>query len=415
MDKISELLAEKDAIRSKLAGDEAMTADDLDAAEARIKEIDAKVDELRKSAEAAKERRAKLTADLEGQYQRGELRTIATMHGNGAEVRGSIHETTDLSASGEVYKRAWLKNLARTSGIRLGESLDMTDAEQRAFSATTGNTTTVIPTMIQTKIWDLVNASQAFYGDLNIDTMKNVYQINRHTAIAAGDAGVTTENTAAADEQNTFTAIDISGVEFRKTVRISRKLASQSFAGFEAWLEREVAGRVGNALDIRALSQMEDATLGMDATNKALTAKTSGTLVEADLRKMLAVIKADADGMALTKPRTIYASATTIWDYIAGIQDGQGHPLFVESAMVSDPITQGRVYGTIVKQDDHVADGTIICGLPAAVSANLFDGIDVTPYIDPFTQEHSFTGYACFDAGLAVPKAFAKLTIGAGA
>ena len=83
--------------------------------------------------------------------------------------------------------------------------------------------------------------------------------------------------------------------------------------------------------------------------------------------------------------------------------------------MVSDPITQGRVYGTLVKQDDHVADGTIICGLPAAVSANLFDGIDVTPYIDPFTQEHSFTGYACFDAGLAVPKAFAKLTIGAGA
>lgn len=412
---IEKLLAEKDAIRSKLAGEDEMTAEDVDAAEARIKEIDAKVADLRKSAEDAKARRARLTADLEAQYQRGELHTIETMHANGAEIRGSIRETTDLSASGELYKRAWLKNIARTSGVRLGESLDMTDAEQRAFSATTGNTTTVIPTMIQTTIWDLVDASQAFYGDLNVDTMRNVYQINRHTAIAAGDAGVTTENTAAADEQNNFASIDISGEEFRKTVRISRKLASQSFAGFEAWLEREVAGRLGNALDVHALAQLEDATLGMDATNKALAAKTSGTLVEADLRKMLAVIKADADGMALTKPRTIYASATTIWDHIAGIKDGQGHPMFVESAMTSDPITQGRVYGTLVKQDDHVADGTIICGLPAAVSANLFDGIDVTPYVDPFTQEHSFTGYACFDCGLAVPKAFAKLTIGAGA
>lgn len=414
MQTIEELMAEKEQIRSKLAGTDEMSADDVDAAEARVKEIDSKVEEIRKSNDASKAKRAKLIEGLSKADEAGELRTVSAMPANGAQG-GSIRETTDLSVSGELYKRAWLKNLARTSGIRLGESLDMTDAEQRAFSATTGNTTTVIPTMIQTKIWDLVNASQAFYGDLNIDTMKNVYQINRHTAIAAGDAGVTTENTAAADEQNTFTAIDISGVEFRKTVRISRKLASQSFAGFEAWLIREVAGRVGNALDVFALSRLVDATVGMDATNKALAVKTSGTLVEADLRKMLAVIKADADGMALTKPRTIYASATTIWNYIAGIQDGQGHPMFVESAMASDPLTQGRVYGTLVKQDDHVADGTIICGLPAAVSANLFDGIDVTPYIDPFTQEHSFTGYACFDCGLAIPKAFAKLTIGAGA
>ena len=414
MPTIEELMAEKEQIRSKLAGTEEMSAADVDAAEARVKEIDAKVEEIRKSNEAAKAKRAKLIDGLSKADEAGELRTIASMPNNGTQV-GSIHETTDLSASGELYKRAWLKNIARTSGVRLGESLDMTDAEQRAFSATTGNTTTVIPTMIQTTIWDLVNASQAFYGDLNIDTMKNVYQINRHTAIAAGDAGVTTENTAATDEQNTFTAIDISGVEFRKTVRISRKLASQSFAGFEAWLEREVAGRVGNALDVFALSRLGDATLGMDATNKALTAKTSGTLVEADLRKMLAVIKADADGMALTKPRTIYASGTTIWDHIAGIKYNDGRPAFVDNTMTSDPLTQGRVYGTLVKQDDHVADGNIICGLPAAVSANLFDGIDVTPYIDPFTQEHSFTGYACFDAGLAVPKAFAKLTIGAGA
>ena len=172
MNEIQKLLAEKDAIRSKLAGTDEMTTEDLDAAEARIKEIDAKVEELRKADEDARAKRAKLTADLEAQYQRGELRTIATMPSNGLDVRGSIHETTDLGVGGEIYKRAWLKDLARRSNVSLGESIDMTDAEKRAFSATTGNTTTVIPTMIQTKIWDLVNASQAFYGDLNIDTMK---------------------------------------------------------------------------------------------------------------------------------------------------------------------------------------------------------------------------------------------------
>jgi HK97 family phage major capsid protein len=412
---IEKLLAEKDAIRSKLGGEDEMTAEDLDTAEARIKEIDAKVDELRKSAEAAKERRAKLTADLEAQYQRGELRTIATMHGNGAEVRGSIHETTDFSVSGEVYKRAWLKDMAKRCGVTLFDGGEMTDAEKRAFTATTANTPQVLPTVIQTHIWDLVQSSQAFYADLNIDNARNVYQLVRHTAIAAGDAAQTDENVAATDEQNTFTTIDITGEEFKKTAAISRKMATQSFAGFEAWLEREVAGREGNALDVFSLARLDDATLGMDATNKALTAKTAGTLIESDLRKMLAVIKADADGMALTKPRTIYASATTIWDYIAGIQYNDGRPAFIGSTMDSDPLTQGRVYGTIVKQDDHVADGTIICGLPAAMSANLFSGIDVTPFIDPKTQEHSYTAYALFDCGLSVPKAFAKLTIGAGA
>lgn len=414
MPTIEELMAEKEQIRSKLAGTDEMSAADVDAAEARVKEIDAKVEEVRKSNEAAKAKRAKLIEGLSKADEAGELRTVSAMPANGAQG-GSIRETTDMSASGKLYERAWVKDMAKRCGISLFDGGEMTDVEKRAFTATTANTPQVLPTVIQTRIWDLVQGSQAFYADLNIDNARNVYQVVRHTAIAAGDAAMTDENAAATDEQNTFVTIDITGEEFKKTAAISRKMATQSFQGFEDWLIREVAGREGNALDVFALSRLEDATLGMDATNKALTAKTAGTLVESDLRKMLAMLKTDADGMALSKPRTIYASGTTIWDHIAGIQYADGRPAFVDNAMTSDPLTQGRVYGTIVKQDDHVADGTIICGFPAAVSANLFSGIDVTPFVDPKTQEHSYTAYALFDCGVAVPKAFAKLTIGASA
>ena len=410
MNKIDELLAEKEQIRAKLAGDSEMSTEDIDAAEARVKEIDAKVEEIRKQAEDAKAKRAKLIEGLSKADEAGELRTIATMPVNGE--KSSIHETTDTSASGDLYRRAWVKDMAKRGGVRIGADIEMTSAERTAFTALTTNTTAVVPTTIQTQIWDLVQAGNAVYGDLSVDNFKNVYEILRHTAIAAGDAAKVAENTAATDdEQNTITAITISGDEFRKSVKLSRKMAVQSFAGFEDWLVREVGNRMGNVLDVYAIAELADATLGMDPTNLALKTTTSGTLTIADVRKLLAALKCDADGYGASKGRVIYANAATIWNYIAAVEFTTGQPAFVASTMDSDPVTQGRIFGVPVKDDENVADGVIYAGYPGCISANLFDGIDITPYIDPTTQEHSYNGYACFGMGVAVPKSFAKMTI----
>ncbi len=410
MNKIDELLAEKEQIRAKLAGDSEMSTEDIDGAEKRVKEIDAEVEKLRKQAEDAKAKRAKLIEGLSKADEAGELRAIATMPVNGK--KSSIHETTDTSASGDLYRRAWVKDMAKRGGVRIGADIEMTSAERTAFTALTTNTTAVVPTTIQTQIWDLVQAGNAVYGDLSVDGFKNVYEILRHTAIAAGDAAKVAENTAATDdEQNTITAITISGDEFRKSVKLSRKMAVQSFAGFEDWLVREVGNRMGNVLDVYAIAELSDATLGMDTTNLALNTTTSGTFTIADVRKLLAALKCDADGYGASKGRVIYANAATIWNYIAAVEFTTGQPAFVASTMDSDPVTQGRIFGVPVKDDENVADGVIYAGYPGCISANLFDGIDITPYIDPTTQEHSYNGYACFGMGVAVPKSFAKMTI----
>lgn len=415
MNKIDELLAEKEQIRVKLAGDEEMSAEDIDAAEKRVKEIDAKIAELKKSAEDAKAKRAKLVAGLEEDYQRGELKPVESLNGSVMKFNGSIKETTDLSRDGEAYERAWVKDMASRCGVKLVDGMEMTDAEKRAFTATTANTPQVLPTALDTQIWSLIDSGNALYGDLNIDSMKNVYEIIRHKSIDAGDAAKTTENVAAGDEQNTFDTITVTGEEFKKTVKISRKASVQSVQGFESYLAREVSNRIGNSLDVYAFSQLADTTLGMDSANLALTPATAGKLTEADMRKVLAALKVDADGYARSKGRAIYASSTTIWDYVAGVQYTDGRPAFIADTMNSDPLTQGRIFGTPVKEDANVADGVLIVGYPGAIAANLFDGLDITPFIDPFTQEHSFTGYALFDCGLIVPKAFAKLTIGSAA
>ena len=48
------------------------------------------------------------------------------------------------------------------------------------------------------------------------------------------------------------------------------------------------------------------------------------------------------------------------------------------------------------------------------IKGNAFDGVDVSGYVaTDGTQNHCFDGYLLYDCGLAVPQAFAQLTINA--
>ena len=95
------------------------------------------------------------------------------------------------------------------------------------------------------------------------------------------------------------------------------------------------------------------------------------------------------------------------------IEDAQKRSYFIQSEMASDPTIQGRIFGKVVKQDDAIADNTILIGYPDLFKSNLFDGIDVRPYIEGGTQLRCWDGYMLFDGALAVPTAFAKVTVSA--
>ena len=72
-----------------------------------------------------------------------------------------------------------------------------------------------------------------------------------------------------------------------------------------------------------------------------------------------------------------------------------------------------RVFGIAVRTlCGNVEDGIIKAGYPDLFRGNIFDGVDVTPYVEPGTQKRCFDGYLLFDGGLVVPKAFGQLTIG---
>ena len=93
------------------------------------------------------------------------------------------------------------------------------------------------------------------------------------------------------------------------------------------------------------------------------------------------------------------------------VEDKTGRSYFVNEK-TEDPAVEGIIFGKIVKRDDSMEDGVIKVGYPDLVHGNIFDGIDVTPYVEPGTQKRCFDGYMLFDCGVAVPQAFAQLTIG---
>ena len=92
------------------------------------------------------------------------------------------------------------------------------------------------------------------------------------------------------------------------------------------------------------------------------------------------------------------------------VEDANGRSYFSDEYS-DDPTVQGRIFGKLVKQDDSISDGVIKAGFPDLFKGNVFDGPDVTPYVENGTQKRCFDGYVLFEGALAVPNAFSQLTI----
>lgn len=329
---------------------------------------------------------------------------------------GAVYDTTDYAAA---ERRAWVKGIAEHSGVQLVEGYALTDAERAAqnhameqraaFNHTTSNTGSVIPVELQNEIISLIDNTAVLWGDMPKQNFPHQFEIIRHKAIAAGDAAQTAEGAAPTDgEQNTFDTLKFEGVEIKKTLKMSRRMAVQSVASFDSYLVSEIAARLSVACNAHAHARLANESYGLDKTNKIQTS-TANALKKADLAGLLS--KLYTYGNAAPKGAVIYANNNVIWNYIAMLEDSNGRSYFVDEKN-ADPSVEGHIFGKLVKRDDSIADGVIIAGYPDLFKGNVFDGPDVMPYIAPDgSQNRCFDGYELIDCGLVVPKSFAQLTI----
>jgi len=358
----------------------------------------ADIDALTQEAQSLIEQRNKLTAAVE---QRNALRSLVA-GGAGSLVAGHTFPNGSQEQRGRdsvEYRNAWLRNIARDNqgNMLLGE---MTRDERAAFTATTENTGSVVPTMILDAIVELVRATAPMLADSTLTNFVRGFGVPRHKSIAAGDAAVTAEGAAPADnEEDVFDLLPLDGEEIKKTIEMSKKMQIQSIDAFASWIVTNLADRIRAAKERLIIARLDNPAVGIDAANKPAAAALSDELI----RNAFALL--DANGI-----RSVYANSATIWNKIAGLTNEKGEKLFIPNAM-EDPIVQGRVYGAAVKLDTEVADNVVYIGVGSSILTNDFDELEIVPSVEPKTLKRIYTGYSLFDAGLGNPKAFAKLTL----
>lgn len=386
----------------------------------RMSQLTAEIEKRNAAAEKNRETRAAAVAAARSAIASGAARQVDTVPlGSSATARGSVVDVRDVTDYRAAETRGFLKRLASQMGVRLTEGNDLTDAERSAlahleqraaYTVTTANTDEVVPVELKNEIIALIDNSTAIFSDVTRDTMRNQYELIRHKSIDKGDAAKTDEGAAPTDdEQNTFDRITLTGDEIKKRVTLSRKMMIQSIDSFRNYITREVSARCGVAANGIVLARLVDGTLGMANDNK-ISCATAGTLAKADFLKSFGLLK--TFGNPTPKGTRVYANQQTIWNKIVAVEDANKRAYFVNEKD-EDPTVEGRIFGSIVKREEGLADGVIMIGYPDLFRGNLFDGPTVEAVkLTDGSWNTAIDGYMLYDGGLAVPEGFVQLTIG---
>lgn len=391
--RIDEIIKRLSEIRSIMA------APDYDDSQS-----EALLEEVRKlNAEKAEiEARAARTAELRRQVGAD---TIAQIQRQEQEARGGAAAETEDPAASPVYRRAWLKNLAVRSGIPIFG--DMTQEERAAFTATTANTGAVVPTTMMNRIAELVESMSPMYDDATKSNMSQGFGVPRHKAITKGDAKGVAEGAANDDEQDEFDLLSLSGVEIKKHIVLSRAMKFRSIDAFENWVVQHLSERIAVGREKLILSRLDGSAPsgGSIVANAGIAAGnvlTEQTYADSTIRSIFAKLK----GRGV---RVVYANSATIWNHLAAIVDADNKKIFVPNSM-EDPITQGRIYGAVIKEDNNLADNVVYFGVRGKLLVNDFDDLEIFSAIEPKTANDIKTAYALTDAGLENPESFVKAT-----
>lgn len=417
---MDDLLNELQGLVDKYKADDGTDTEPTEQDAERMSALTAEIEKRNAAAAQRRDSHTATVAAARAAIENGTARRVDSVPlGTSASARGALPQVRDTTDYNAAARRAWVKDIASRSGVQLIGGTELTQVERdaynhlieqrTAFTHLTSNTDAVIPVELQTQIFTLIDNTAVLYGDIHKDNFPHQFELIRHKSITAGDAAKTDEGAAPTDEeQNEFETIALTGEEIKKTVKMSRKMAVQSISGFEQYIVNETGARLAVAANTRVHAKTVDTTLGMDPGNKIKCA-TAGTLKKADITKLLGMLY--TYGNPAPKGCIIYANGNTIWNHIAMVEDANGRSYFVDEK-TEDPAVEGHIFGKLVKRDDSMADGIIKAGYPDLFRGNIFDGVDITPYVEPGTQKRCFDGYLLFDGGLVVPKSFGQLTIG---
>ena len=251
------------------------------------------------------------------------------------------------------------------------------------------------------QIWDLVSKQHSIMGDVTIYRTGTILEVVKHTAIAQGTAKSVAENTANDDEQNTFVKVTLSGKDFSKHVDISYAMERMSIDALEQYLVSEISASLGDAMASDVITQIGT---DMESGNKIESAAAQ-TLTFAEVAKLFGMLKRVGSV-------SVYATRATIYNYLVGMVDTTGRPIFQPSAQAGQ---EGTLLGAAIKGEDAVADDVLLIGDGSKVVYNMVQDIMIENDRDIKKHVVTYSGYARGSGALIDPLAFAQMTIKAAA
>lgn len=387
-----------------------------DEANAKMQEVE-KLDSLWEETKLA-------NANMEALKDKTQVIDLAgeSIEPKGAKVVEGILE--NKSDDKKAYEIAWAK-------VMQGKTLDKTEQEifnkvnrefNNAYTHDTGNTSTLIPETVVAGIWSRATEGHPLLADVKKFSVKGNLTINKHLAIAEGDAAFYDEDTDTADEKNTFGQLNLTGCELAKAITVTWKLRSMATEEFIPYIINELGERVGVALGksvavgkgkpgendvFKAEPQgIETALLAESNTPQVVlynpSASTPDPLAYVDFTAAIGKIHS-----SYLPGAAIYANNKTIWTQLANLTDTIGRPLFIPD-LTSGGV--GRMFGFVVKADAGVTDDSIIIGNPTqGYVMNTNEPMSVA------TEEHvkartvDYAAYTIVDGGVLDTKAFALI------
>ncbi|MBQ8130158.1 MAG: phage major capsid protein [Clostridia bacterium] len=299
-------------------------------------------------------------------------------------------------ASSKEYRSAFFKNL-------MGR--DLNAQERAAFVHTTANTAAVLPTETLNEIWDLVTGQHSIMGDIRILQSGTTIEVIKHTEVQQGNATTVNENAANQDEKNIFAKVTLAGKDFSKHIDVSYALERMSVDAFEQYIVGEIAALMGEAMatDVVTTIITTGTDYGMAAT-QAITTAAAGKIAFKEIAKALGLLKRAGKVC-------IYGTRSTIYNYLVGMEDTTGRPIFQPSAQAG---VEGVCIGCDVKVEDALTDGVLLIGDGSKFTYNMIQDIMIETDKDIKKHVTTYAGYARGQGALIDPLAFCTLTVASG-
>ena len=301
---VEELEARKAAIPAELDNDDA----DLDALEAEMRSINEEL-EARKALEAQK-------AEIRSQVAEG-----------AGEVKQTLEEeerkTEMYGIETPEYRSAFINNL-------LGKAT----VEERAILADNTNYGDGIslPVALDQAIWDQVNEAHPILADVVKINSGMPLKVTRITPTA-----ITKKMDSAASSEQTTTGVDVVlvGADYHTYVTLSYAEAKMSQGAVEAFLVREIADAIGEALAKDVFARILS-----DAGNSQKVTPAQGSTLFDNLKAALALATKAAQPV-------VYAPSSSYYEILGAVNQGS-------------PFNMGAALGCQVKLDNAATKVTVV-------------------------------------------------------